>query len=208
MIRCHSSQAFWCLKMRCLTEQVYVDDLEADEEGIAESLMDEHSIATVARPGTSLRMATARPTQTSQAIRPVTQSGRPLTGMLRPGTQGRVGTMENVLRTPRTGRTARPMTSSSGRFVRMGTASMLTQPDGPFINLSRLNVGKYAAIPTIAKPLFEYIYYSENNIRVALELAAKATEVNQFKDWWWKVFEHIIVLAKFKQARKVFMMES
>ncbi|CAG2122623.1 unnamed protein product, partial [Medioppia subpectinata] len=26
-----------------------------------------------------------------------------------------------------------------------------------------------------------------NNIRVALELAAKATEINQFKDWWWKV---------------------
>ena len=81
-------QAFWCLKMRCLTEQVYIDDLEADEEGIAESLMDEHSIATVARPGTSLRMATARPTQTSQAIRPVTASGRPLTGMLRTGHSG------------------------------------------------------------------------------------------------------------------------
>ena len=174
--------------MRCLTEQVYIDDLEADEEGIAEALLDDNSIAQVARPGTSLRnTATARALQTSQAVRPVTQSGRPLTGMLRPGTQGRVGTMENALKTPRTARTSRPMTSSSGRFVRMGTASMLTQADGPFINLGRLNIGKYAAIPTVAKPLFEYIYFFENNIRVALELAAKATEVNQFKDWWWKV---------------------
>ncbi|CAG2166216.1 unnamed protein product [Oppiella nova] len=176
------------MKMRCLTEQVYVDDLEADEEGIAESLMDDNSIAQVARPGTSLKaMPTARPMQTSQSVRPVTQSGRPLTGVLRPGTQGRLGTMENALKTPRTAKTARPMTSSSGRFVRMGTTSMLTQPDGPFINLGRLNIGKYAAIPTLAKPLFEYIYFQENNIRVALELAAKATEINQFKDWWWKV---------------------
>lgn len=39
-------QAFWCLKMRCFTEQVYVDDLEADEEGIAE-MLDENSIAQV-----------------------------------------------------------------------------------------------------------------------------------------------------------------
>lgn len=177
------------MKMRSLTEQVFVDDLEADEEGIAESLMDDNSIAQVARPGTSLRTtATARALQTSQAVRPVTQSGRPLTGMIRPGTQGRIGTMENALKTPRTSKTARPMTSSSGRFVRMGTASMLTQQDGPFINLGRLNIGKYAAIPTVAKPLFEYIYFVENNIRIALELAAKATEINQFKDWWWKVW--------------------
>jgi tetratricopeptide repeat protein 8 len=183
-----NSKAFWCLKMRCITEQVYVDDLEADEEGIAESLMDDNSIAQIARPGTSLKTSsTARPLPTSQSIRPVTQSGRPLTGMLRPGTQGRIGTMENALKTPRTSRTARPMTSSSGRFVRLGTTSMLAEQDGPFINLARLNIGKYAAIQTLAKPLFEYIFIQENNIRIALELAAKATELNQFRDWWWKV---------------------
>jgi hypothetical protein len=43
-------------------------------------------------------------------------------------------------------------------------------------------VGKYAAIPTLAKPLFEYILIHENNIRIALELASKATEANQFRD--------------------------
>ncbi len=190
------SKAFWCLKMRCITEQVYVDDLEADEEGIAESLMDDNAIAQIARPGTSLKTSsTARALPTSQSVRPVTQSGRPLTGTLRPGTQGRIGTMENALKTPRTSRTARPMTSSSGRFVRLGTTSMLAQQDGPFINLARLNIGKYAAIPTLAKPLFEYILIHENNIRIALELASKATEANQFRDWWWKVC--IITSSKF-----------
>ena len=73
--------------------------------------------------------------------------------------------MEQALRTPRTARTARPITSQSARSVRLGTASMLTEPGGPFIQLSRLNLGKYATQGTIAKPLFEYIFYHENDIR-------------------------------------------
>lgn len=42
---------------------------------------------------------------------------------------------------------------------------MLTEPGGPFIQLSRLNVTKYASQQSIAKPLFEYIYYHENDAR-------------------------------------------
>jgi tetratricopeptide repeat protein 8 len=50
-------------------------------------------------------------------------------------------------------------------FSRLGTASMLTEPGGPFIQLSRLNVTKYANQQSIAKPLFEYIYYHEHDAR-------------------------------------------
>ena len=58
-------------------------------------------------------------------IRPTTQGGRPLSGFVRPGTQGgRPGTMEGALRTPRTAHTARPVTSASGRYVRLGTVSI------------------------------------------------------------------------------------
>lgn len=90
---------------------------------------------------------------------------------------------------------------------------MLTEPGGPFIQLSRLNITKYANQQSIAKPLFEYIYYHENDARYvshwccknhwdiiykltrfnvkctlqALDLAVQATQVCQFKDWWWKV---------------------
>ncbi|RWS06118.1 Tetratricopeptide repeat protein 8-like protein [Dinothrombium tinctorium] len=183
-------QAFWTLKMRCLSQQVYVDDLEADEEGIAELLMDENTIAQVARPGTSLKTAAviaAKTPGTSLSIRPVMQTGRPITGMLRPGTHGRPGTMEHALKTPRTAKTARPMTSSSGRFVRLGTASMLSQRDGPFINVARLNIRKYATICGVSKPLFEYILFVENDVRHALDLAAESTQFHQFKDWWWKL---------------------
>lgn len=49
--------------------------------------------------------------------------------------------------------------------MRLGTASMLPSGEGPFINLARLNVAKYASQPNIAKALFEYIYYHENDVR-------------------------------------------
>uniref|UniRef100_A0A8C8S8G0 Tetratricopeptide repeat domain 8 n=1 Tax=Pelusios castaneus TaxID=367368 RepID=A0A8C8S8G0_9SAUR len=146
-------QAAWSLKTRALTEMVYVDEIDVDQEGIAEMILDENAIAQVARPGTSLKLpGTSHGGGPSPAVRPVTQSGRPITGFVRPSTQsGRPGTMEQAIRTPRTAHTARPVTSASGRYVRLGTASMLTNPEGPFINLSRLNLTKYAQKPKLAK---------------------------------------------------------
>lgn len=127
-----------------------MDEVEYEEEGLAESLLDENAIASLpsestwqrqpptpslppiycslypicAGPGTSLRVAT-RGSGTSQGVRPLSQSGRPLSGFLRPGTVvGRPGTVEQALRTPRTAQTARPVTSASGRHVRIGTVSV------------------------------------------------------------------------------------
>lgn len=50
-------QAVWVLKMRALTAQVMVDDIEAEEEGIADIFLDTDTIAVSARPGTSLKTA-------------------------------------------------------------------------------------------------------------------------------------------------------
>ncbi|KAM6171004.1 tetratricopeptide repeat protein 8 isoform 5-T5 [Erethizon dorsatum] len=152
-------QAAWILKARALTEMVYIDEIDVDQEGIAEMILDENAIAQVPRPGTSLKLPGTNQTGgPSQAIRPITQAGRPITGFLRPSTQsGRPGTMEQAIRTPRTAYTARPITSSSGRFIRLGTA------------------------------LFEYIFHHENDVKTALDLAALSTEHSQYKDWWWKV---------------------
>uniref|UniRef100_A0AAQ5YTM9 Tetratricopeptide repeat domain 8 n=2 Tax=Amphiprion TaxID=80969 RepID=A0AAQ5YTM9_AMPOC len=152
-------QAAWSLKTRAITEMVYIDEVEVDQEGIAEMMLDESSIAQVARPGTSLRLpGTSQGGGPTPAVRPMTQSGRPITGFVRPSTQsGRPGTMEQAIKTPRTASTARPVTSASGRFIRLGTT------------------------------LFEYIFHHENDVKNALDLAAQATEHAQFKDWWWKV---------------------
>jgi hypothetical protein len=126
--------------------------------------------------------------------------------------------MEQAIKAPRTAHTARPVTSSSGRFVRLGTASMLSSPD-QFINLARLDFQKYAKAPNLSKPLFEYIFYHENDMRNALQLAAAATEEAQFKDWWWKIqlgkcyyryvqrknvfFFSLRISSKFRKARNV-----
>ncbi|RNA25447.1 tetratricopeptide repeat 8 [Brachionus plicatilis] len=199
-------QSAWVLKMRALSEQVYIDEVEIDDDGIAE-MLDENAVAQVSRPGTSLRGSSSSQNSLSMAMRPVSQSGRPLSGAVRPGSQSnRPGTMEQAIRTPRSAYTARPLTSSSARFVRLGTASMLSSPD-QFINLSRLNFTKYAETPSLAKPLFEYIFYHENDVRNALQMAALATEACQFNDWWWKVQlgKCYYRLGLFREAEKQFI---
>ena len=73
-------KAVWFLKTRALTLSDYIDDTEMEEEGIADMMMDENALAEVARPGTSL----SRPqTQSSsnKMMRPMSSSGRPLTGL-------------------------------------------------------------------------------------------------------------------------------
>ena len=41
---------------------------------------------------------------------------------------------------------------------------MLSQPDGPFINLSKINFAKYAKRPNLSKvPLLCYIFFAVKN---------------------------------------------
>ncbi|RZC00554.1 tetratricopeptide repeat protein 8, partial [Asbolus verrucosus] len=167
-------QAAWCLKMRALTQRVYVDDIES-EELIESDFLDENAVASAPRPGTSIK--TAIPT----AVRPRTATGRPISGVARPGTQMRPGSALDRLKT------ARPVTSQSARAIRLGTAAMYSQKEGPFIQISRLNIAKYAKNQCLSKPLFEYLFYHEGDVRNAMELAVQATQFCEFQDWWWKV---------------------
>lgn len=48
-------QSAWVLKCSSLIRKFYVDDIEIDEEGVGDLLMDENAINTVARPGTSIQ---------------------------------------------------------------------------------------------------------------------------------------------------------
>ena len=45
--------------MRALTEEVWVDECDEDEEGIADIIFDDNQIAAVPRPGTSFRTPTS-----------------------------------------------------------------------------------------------------------------------------------------------------
>ena len=60
-------QAAWSLKLACFAEEVFVDELENDEAGLADAYMDLGTqVATAARPGTSL----ARPITSSAGPSP------------------------------------------------------------------------------------------------------------------------------------------
>jgi tetratricopeptide repeat protein 8 len=42
---------------------------------------------------------------------------------------------------------------------------MLSTPDGPFIQVARLNLSKYAQNQSIARALFEHLFHHANDIR-------------------------------------------
>jgi hypothetical protein len=64
---------------------------------------------------------------------------------------------------------------------------MLAAEDGGlFINPAKLDLRKYATRPPLAKALFLYMLHVTNDTLRAAELAAFATEHEDFKDWWWK----------------------
>lgn len=44
-------------------------------------------------------------------------------------------------------------------------ASMLTEPSGPFIDVAKLNLARYATRPALARALFEYLFHHENDVR-------------------------------------------
>eukprot|EP00002_Diphylleia_rotans_P005388 TRINITY_DN1451_c0_g1_i2.p1 TRINITY_DN1451_c0_g1~~TRINITY_DN1451_c0_g1_i2.p1 ORF type:complete len:372 (+),score=66.12 TRINITY_DN1451_c0_g1_i2:43-1158(+) len=184
-------QAVWFLKTRAMIEKSFVDDvMDLEDEGVAELLLDQNAIAQLPRPGTSLsRPLSSASGSNGQSVRPVSASGRPLSGYARPGTgssrptSGSVS-VDQAFQGNRPG-TSRPVTSS-GRFVRLGTASMVSDPGGVYINVDKLDLRKYAARPALAKMLCDYMLYQLQNPRKALELASLATAQADFKDWWWK----------------------
>ena len=185
-------KAMWFIKLRALTGKAFVDDMDMEEEGVAEILMDDNAMSKAPRPGTSLRRpmssAGGMPGGPNAGIRPMSSSGRPLSGFARPGTQSRGassgGRAEDAFKGARPG-TSRPM-SVAGRFVRLGTQSMLAEGDGQFLNPDRLDVVKYSRRPAESKAILDYLLYVLHNPRKALELAAECTKTNDFKDWWWK----------------------
>ena len=205
------SPQVWYLKCRALTMLHWVDDTDFEEEGAADVLLDENATASLPRPGTSLSRPMTQsgaPGAPGAGMRPVSASGRPLSGFARPGTgSARPGTgagVEGALAGARPG-TSRPVTAL-GRLVRLGTASMLSESGGPFINVDRLDLRKYSTRPALAKALFDYILYHEHNPRKALELASLATKSANFEDWWWKerLGKCYYMLGLYREAEKQF----
>jgi len=80
---------------------------------------------------------------------------------------------------------ARPI-SVAGRYLRPGTASLLTGGGDEFIVVSRLNSQSFAARPALARALIDYLLWHEHNPRMALNICAAASEKSGFSDAWLK----------------------
>lgn len=145
--------------------------------------LDTEILATAPKPGTSLRTASAiKAGQRTASSRPRTSTGRPLTGLARPGTmQQRAGTSSL------TGNRTALQTSrlSTARNIRLGSASIFNLGDDTF-NMSRLNLSLFAMKPSVAKILFLFLYYSEGDIKKALDLCNNVIELNKSEaGWYW-----------------------
>ena len=200
--------AAWYLKCRALTRRDWIDDTEVEEEGVAEVLLDENAISSMPRPGTSLNRPQGTAQGAGQGVRPISSSGRPLTGFSRPGSnsgrQTSGGGVEGAFRGSRPG-TSRPVTSS-GRFVRLGTASLASQGIDSFIDVERMDLQKYARRPALSRVLCDYLAYHERNYKKCLELCANATVAHSYEDWWWKarLGKAYYQLGMFRDAEKQF----
>ncbi|XP_055642217.1 tetratricopeptide repeat protein 8 isoform X1 [Toxorhynchites rutilus septentrionalis] len=184
-------QGPWELKMRSMTQRVYIDDIEADDD-VVEDILDTQTIATAPKPGTSIRSAAATAAAstvagktTAAGARPRTGTGRPITGISRPGTLSlqRPGSTLGNKTAPITARIA-----GSAKNIRLGSASMFAfgDPTGPLFHISRLHPDKYAEKDSISKPLFQYLYYHEGEIRKAMALCDAVLNLKRSAaGWWW-----------------------
>uniref|UniRef100_A0A1B0G1A9 Uncharacterized protein n=1 Tax=Glossina morsitans morsitans TaxID=37546 RepID=A0A1B0G1A9_GLOMM len=191
-------EGVWQLKMRALTQRVYVDDLETNETDNADNEEIEFErIATAARPGTSitkafvprpssslLRAAQSAKTNLNENVgikantageqtRNVTTNltTRPLSGMIRPGTRclSQSGSSFDSRPASRCGSASRIRATSAAAFFVGDNTSVLYQA-------SRLNPTIYAERKVLVKALFQFLYYHESDVLKAYSLTEAVME--------------------------------
>ncbi|TPP42889.1 TPR repeat family protein [Leishmania donovani] len=176
-------ESMWFIQTKAMVLQSWYDDAEIEDDGVDDVLMEGEQavVSTLHRPNTSLRAARQGTAGGGTAAGAVGRAGRlgtsagggrPVSsryGYARPGTlQNRPGSV----RSGPDGTAVRPVT---GRFVRIGTASLRSVTGGPHINLQALNLERYAQEkPMVAKLLCDYLLYVEHKPKMALELCTAA----------------------------------
>jgi len=179
--------------LAALTEASKILNEDHSQTALADELYNDRPIQTAqtARPGTSLQAKVKKSgfDPNGPQNRPQTGS-RPLSGFARPGTSTRPGTGVNSLSTPHTARQGTAKTARSGtanRRAELVTAQAYAQgeDDGPFLQLSRINLEKYSTDLNRAKLLFEHIFTVTGDYRAALTLAEFCEKENN-QDAYWK----------------------
>ena len=147
-------------------------------------------MSTAPRPGTSLqRIGTSmKGFGQNQLTKPMTSSGRPLSGVVRPGsirgTSSSQNRLQTVSKTQRLGTTR--ATTSGGRYVRLATASLQSLNSSLSLNVADINPKTVVKRRSVAKAVVDYLFYVEKNFRKMLEICSEGTIASNFNDWWWK----------------------
>ena len=184
----------WLLKVKSLIElaRVHTEEWDIGNEEVDESdfmLQEPSKVVTGLRPGTSLRTGANNDQSfsNSQSMRPVTKSGRPLTGTTRLSSS-----------------MARKATASQAK--RIGTSSIISST-GVFIDSEGFDPVKFAKKGEIGKALCDYLLICEGNGRRALALATEANKFTNFKDAWWlgRAGKCFFMLKMYAEAEEYFL---
>jgi tetratricopeptide repeat protein 8 len=157
----------WYVICRARTLESWTDFTEPDDLSAADYVFDEHVLSELPRPGTSLRTG-----MLSRGSRPVSTSGRPLSGYAHPTNPSGPS------------RGANPTTSSTAHFTRLATASLSFSGDEP--DVTSINVSQFAKDPFLSRILVDYTLHRLRDPIRAVSLAAECTSTHGFSDWWWK----------------------
>lgn len=141
------------LKTHAIRRKNYIDDLEIDDEGLGDKLLDEHKISNQARPGTSVQRPGTR--GNNQAVRPMSSTGRPISGVIRPNSRAQnQGDASKNLSSINRGTTTNRAMTSGGRNVRMATASLQSINSSSTLNISDINAKSIIKKKSLSKVSF------------------------------------------------------
>jgi tetratricopeptide repeat protein 8 len=171
------------LKTHVIRRKNYIDDLEVDEMGLGETLLDDHKITNLNRPGTSMSLNTSK--GISPMVRPSSSSGRPLSGVVRPQSSRKTSEFNNIRQ--QTGRVSTSRaTTCGGRYLRLATASLQSINSSLSLNVNDIVPKNIVKKKSLAKCVTDYLFYVEKNFKKILEISSEGTVHSNYNDWWWK----------------------
>lgn len=183
LMKNESDLATQILKTHAIRRKNYVDDLEIDGETIGDKILDEYKISNKPNPGTSLQRPDSR--YINQGIRPMSSSGRPLTGYVRPETRSNNNETDKNSQLKRLTTGNRIMTSN-GRNVRVATASLQSLNSTLNLNISDINPKSIVKKKSLSRAVIDFLYYVDSNFKKCLEICSEGTIYSNYQDWWYK----------------------
>jgi tetratricopeptide repeat protein 8 len=145
-----SDLAVQLLKTHAIRKKNFIDDLEIDDESLGDKILDEYKVTNNARPGTSFQGTGSK--GINQAVRPMSSSGRPISGVVRPNSRAmsRENSKGGNRLSSMSGQNTRLVTSG-GRNVRIATATLQSLNSSMTLNVNDINPKSLVKKKSLAK---------------------------------------------------------